>query len=120
MDARTGFPRAAKRYETVVILKPETLDDEVQEEMDKLTAFIEAEGAFEVSATNRGRQRTAYPINEQWEGIYVMVHFVAMPRVPKALQDMLSTPVVGDEPNIQRYMTIKYDLPKDKAVEEAA
>lgn len=113
VDPRTGYPRAAKKYETVIILKADTLDDEVQEEMDKLESFINSEGAIECSVMNRGRQRMAYPIKEQWEGIYVMVNFVSMPRVPKALQDMLSAPVVGgDEKNIVRYMTIKYDLPK--------
>jgi len=56
----------------------------------------------------RGRQRMAYPIKGNWEGIYVLFSFVSQFTTAPKVQRLLSTPVSGKEDSILRHMTFKY------------
>ena len=66
-----------RRYELMLVLRPDTADDRVQQILDRTTRGIaEAEGQV-VKVSPWGRRRLAYPISGQREGSYFIVVFDA-------------------------------------------
>lgn len=96
-----------RRYETLIVLRPDMTDEQRDIELAKFQAFLEKESAHNVQVTVRGRQRLAYPIKNFAEGIYVLYTYAAAPHVSQAVQKTLSTPEAGSELNILRHMTFK-------------
>lgn len=54
---------AMKKYETVLVLRPDMADDERDRQLAKLEAFLGTEGAQNVDCSVKGRTRMAYPVN---------------------------------------------------------
>jgi small subunit ribosomal protein S6 len=66
-----------RRYELMLVLRPDTADDRVQQILDRTTRGIaEAEGQI-VKVSPWGRRRLAYPISGHREGSYFIVVFDA-------------------------------------------
>ena len=66
-----------RRYELMLVLRPDTADDRVQQILDRTTRGIaEGEGQV-VKVSPWGRRRLAYPISGQREGSYFIVVFDA-------------------------------------------
>ena len=66
-----------RRYELMLVLRPDTADDRVQQILDRTTRGIaEAEGQI-VKVSPWGRRRLAYPISSYREGSYFIVVFDA-------------------------------------------
>jgi small subunit ribosomal protein S6 len=66
-----------RRYELMLVMRPDTPDDQVQSIIDKATrAVISAEGQI-VKVSPWGRRRLAYPIGQYREGSYFIVLFDA-------------------------------------------
>ena len=96
------------RYETMLILRPDILEEEQDQELAKLEAFLTKNGATDFKCMVRGRQRIAYPIDGDWFGIYVLCTYNAPPTTVKALEEQLSAPVAGNaKKNVVRQATFK-------------
>lgn len=96
------------RYETMLILRPDILEEEQDQELAKLEAFLAKNGATDFKCMVRGRQRIAYPIDGDWFGIYVLCTYNALPTTVKALEEQLSAPVAGNaKKNVVRQATFK-------------
>lgn len=68
-----------RRYELMLVLRPDTADDRVQQILDRTTRGIaEGEGQI-VKVSPWGRRRLAYPISGHREGSYFIVVFDAPP-----------------------------------------
>ncbi len=66
-----------RRYELMLVLRPDTADDRVQQILDRTTRGIaESEGQI-VKVSPWGRRRLAYPISGHREGSYFIVVFEA-------------------------------------------
>jgi small subunit ribosomal protein S6 len=66
-----------RRYELMLVLRPDTADDRVQQILDRTTRGIAATDGQIVKVSPWGRRRLAYPISGQREGSYFIVVFEA-------------------------------------------
>jgi small subunit ribosomal protein S6 len=66
-----------RRYELMLVLRPDTADDRVQQILDRTTRGIAAAEGQIVKVSPWGRRRLAYPIDGQREGSYFIVVFEA-------------------------------------------
>ena len=66
-----------RRYELMLVLRPDTPDEQVQSIIDKATrSVISGEGQI-IKVSPWGRRRLAYPIGQVREGSYFIVLFEA-------------------------------------------
>ena len=66
-----------RRYELMLVLRPDTPDEQVQALLDRATRSIAAAGGQIVKVSPWGRRRLAYPIGTHREGSYFLVLFDA-------------------------------------------
>jgi small subunit ribosomal protein S6 len=66
-----------RRYELMLVLRPDTPDEQVQVLLDRSTRSIGAAGGQIVKVSPWGRRRLAYPIGQYREGSYFLVLFDA-------------------------------------------
>ena len=64
-----------RRYELMLVLRPDTADDRVQQILDRTTRGIAAAEGQIVKVSPWGRRRLAYPISGYHEGSYFIVVF---------------------------------------------
>lgn len=92
------------KYEVVYIIRM-GLEDEMRAELiEKFKGIIEADGGVIEKIDEWGKRRLAYPIDDEPEGYYVLMHFEAKPELPKELERNFK---IND--NIMRYMVIRRD-----------
>lgn len=98
----------AFRYETMLVLRPDIMEEEQDQELAKMEAFLTKNGATDFKCMVRGRQRISYPIQGDWFGVYVLCTYKALPTTVRALEEQMSIPVAGNsQKNIVRQMTVK-------------
>lgn len=66
-----------RRYELMLVLRPDAPDDQVQAVIDRVTRSIAASEGQIVKVSPWGRRRLAYAIGQQREGSYFIVQFDA-------------------------------------------
>jgi small subunit ribosomal protein S6 len=66
-----------RRYELMLVIRPDTADDRVQQILDRTTRGIAAAEGQIIKVSPWGRRRLAYPIGGQREGSYFIVVFEA-------------------------------------------
>ncbi len=66
-----------RRYELMLVLRPDAPDDRIAAIIDRTTRQITADGGQIVKVAPWGRRRLAYPIQRQREGAYHIVVFEA-------------------------------------------
>lgn len=66
-----------RRYELMLVLRPDLADDRVQAVLERTTRAIAAGGGQIVKQAPWGRRRLAYPIEHQREGSYYIILFDA-------------------------------------------
>jgi small subunit ribosomal protein S6 len=66
-----------RRYELMLVLRPDAPDDRVQAVIDRTTRQIVAAGGQIVKVAPWGRRRLAYPIAHHREGSYQIIVFEA-------------------------------------------
>ncbi len=66
-----------RRYELMLVLRPDTPDEQVQALLDRSTRSIGTTGGQIVKVSPWGRRRLAYPIGQYREGSYFLVLFDA-------------------------------------------
>ena len=64
-----------RRYELMLVLRPDTADDRVQQILDRTTRGVAAAEGQIIKVSPWGRRRLAYPIAGQREGSYFIVVF---------------------------------------------
>ncbi len=108
------------RYETILVLHPSLGEEAVKALIEKFTSLIKEHGTLE-KVEEWGKRRLAYPIQDELEGYYVLMHFESAPdfpaelnRIYKITDGVLRTLVVRNE----------YEVPKpaeqDTPAQEAA
>ena len=66
-----------RRYELMLVLRPDTADDRVQQILDRITRGVAADGGQIVKVSPWGKRRLAYPIDSYREGSYFITVFDA-------------------------------------------
>ncbi|HZC32922.1 MAG TPA: 30S ribosomal protein S6, partial [Candidatus Bathyarchaeia archaeon] len=66
-----------RRYELMLVLRPDVADDKAQAVIDRTTRQIVAGGGQIVKVAPWGRRRLAYPIDRYREGSYHIILFEA-------------------------------------------
>ena len=66
-----------RRYELMLVLRPDAAEDRIQATLDRTTRGIAATGGQIVKVSPWGRRRLAYPIGQQREGSYYLLLFDA-------------------------------------------
>jgi small subunit ribosomal protein S6 len=72
-----GDQQAVRRYELMLVLKPDAPDEKAAAVIDRATRYVVAEGGQIVKVAPWGRRRLAYPIDRYREGSYHIVVFEA-------------------------------------------
>jgi small subunit ribosomal protein S6 len=68
-------PTAVRRYELMLVFRPDAPDDRIAAIIDRTTRQITAAGGQIVKVAPWGRRRLAYPIERHREGAYHIVVF---------------------------------------------
>ena len=72
-----GVEQAVRRYELMLVLKPDAPDERAAAVIDRTTRYVVASGGQIVKVAPWGRRRLAYPIDRYREGSYHIVVFEA-------------------------------------------
>jgi small subunit ribosomal protein S6 len=72
-----GVQQAVRRYELMLVLKPDAPDERASAVIDRTTRYVVAEGGQIVKVAPWGRRRLAYPIDRYRDGSYHIVVFEA-------------------------------------------
>ena len=81
-----------RRYELMLVVRPDVADDKSQAVIDRTTRQIVAAGGQIVKVAPWGRRRLAYPIDRHREGSYHIVLFEAPPRRSRSWSTASSSP----------------------------
>jgi small subunit ribosomal protein S6 len=92
----------SRNYEMMYILRPDLLEEQVEEAINKYQSFLSEQGAENIQIQNRGKRRLAYPIKKYLDGIYIQMNYQGDGTQVAPLERAMR---LGEE--VIRYLTIK-------------
>jgi small subunit ribosomal protein S6 len=95
-----------RRYELMLVLRPDTADDRVQQILDRTTRGIAAADGQIVKVSPWGRRRLAYPISGYREGSYFIVVFEALGEAIEEIERGLN---ITEE--VMRHLVVRLERP---------
>ena len=95
-----------RRYELMLVLRPDLADDKVQASLERTTRAIAAGGGQIVKQAPWGRRRLAYPIDHHREGSYYVILFEAPPTAIAELERGL---LISEE--VLRHLVTRVERP---------
>lgn len=104
-----------RRYELMIVLRPDLPDDRLQAVLDRTTRAISGGGGQIVKVAPWGRRRLAYQIDRYREGSYHIVLFDAPPEVIAELERGL---LITEE--VLRHLVTRVERPVRAARREEA
>lgn len=103
-------------YEMMYILRPDLLEEQVQQEVNKYRDLLREYQAEDIEVKIWGKRRLAYPIQKFQDGIYVLVNYRCDGKQVAPVERAMR---LSDE--VIRYLTLKVDeKPTDSPAEEPA
>jgi small subunit ribosomal protein S6 len=103
-----------RRYELMLVLRPDTADDRVQQILDRTTRGIAGSDGQIVKVSPWGRRRLAYPISGYREGSYFIVVFDAPSEAIEELERGLN---ITEE--VMRHLVTRIDRPASRRGDKA-
>ncbi len=95
-----------RRYELMLVLRPDVADDKSQAIVDRTTRGIVAAGGQIVKVAPWGRRRLAYPIDRHREGSY---HIILFEAPSDAIVELEHTLLITEE--VLRHLVTRVDRP---------
>ncbi|MGD0863017.1 MAG: 30S ribosomal protein S6 [Candidatus Limnocylindrales bacterium] len=95
-----------RRYELMLVLRPDLADDKVQASLERTARAIAAGGGQIVKQAPWGRRRLAYPIDHHREGSYHVVLFEAP---PDAITELERGLLISEE--VLRHLVTRVERP---------
>jgi small subunit ribosomal protein S6 len=95
-----------RRYELMLVLRPDLADDKVQAALERTARAIAGGGGQIVKQAPWGRRRLAYPIDHHREGSYYVVLFEAPPTAISELERGL---LISEE--VLRHLVTRVERP---------
>ncbi len=77
------------KYELVLIISPEIMDEALATKMDDVSQLITEKGGVISNVEQWGKRRLTYPIEHFTEGNYVLTRFALRPGLSKELEAKL-------------------------------
>ena len=99
-----------RRYELMLVIRPDVADDKSQALIDRTTRGIVASGGQIVKVAPWGRRRLAYPIDRHREGSY---HIILFEAPPEAIVELEHTLLITEE--VLRHLVTRVDRPAKSA-----
>lgn len=72
------------KYETIMIFNVNLGEESINSLADRFKKMIESNGTLD-NVEEWGKRKLAYPINDEIEGYYFLIHFTSKPDFPKEL-----------------------------------
>ncbi len=95
-----------RRYELMLVLRPDAPDDRVQAVVDRTTRQIATSGGQIVKVAPWGRRRLAYPIERYREGSY---HIVLFEAPAEAIAELERGLLITEE--VLRHLVVRVERP---------
>jgi small subunit ribosomal protein S6 len=95
-----------RRYELMLVLRPDVPDDRSQALIDRTTRQLVASGGQIVKVAPWGRRRLAYSIDRQREGSY---HIVLFEAPPEAIAELERGLLITEE--VLRHLVVRVERP---------
>ena len=95
-----------RRYELMLVIRPDVADDKSQALVDRTTRGISAAGGQIVKVAPWGRRRLAYPIDRHREGSY---HIILFEAPSEAIVELEHTLLITEE--VLRHLVTRVDRP---------
>lgn len=104
LQSLADAPNTLREYETIYILRPDTINDKVADVNGRVKSIIEERGGQILNVDNWGKRKLAYEIQKERKGIYLFWKYLGNPEIVAEFERnmRLLDPVM-------RYMTIKLD-----------
>jgi small subunit ribosomal protein S6 len=99
-----------RRYELMLVIRPDVADDKSQALVDRTTRQIITSGGQIVKVAPWGRRRLAYPIDRHREGSYQIILFEAP---PEAIAELEHTLLITEE--VLRHLVTRVERPTKTA-----
>jgi small subunit ribosomal protein S6 len=99
-----------RRYELMLVIRPDVADDKSQALVDRITRGITAAGGQIVKVAPWGRRRLAYPIDRHREGSY---HIILFEAPSEAIVELEHTLLITEE--VLRHLVTRVDRPAKSA-----
>src|SRR4051794_12317744 len=109
-----GVEQAVRRYELMLIIRPDAPDEKAAAVIDRTTRYVVASGGQIVKVAPWGRRRLAYPIDRHREGSY---HIVVFESPAEAIAELERSLQITEE--VLRYLVTRSEKPV-KARRDAA
>jgi small subunit ribosomal protein S6 len=103
-----------RRYELMLIIRPDAPDEKAAAVIDRTTRYVVAEGGQIIKVAPWGRRRLAYPIDRHREGSY---HIVVFESPAEAIAELERSLQITEE--VIRYLVTRSEKPV-KARRDAA
>ena len=91
-----------RRYETIVIIRPNAGEAELTGITDKITGIIENSGGSIVRIDNWGLKKLAYLIKQEQQGHYIYIEYAGMPAAVSEIERILRIDDLA-----LKYLTVK-------------
>jgi small subunit ribosomal protein S6 len=101
-----GAPTAVRRYELMLVFRPDAPDERISAIIDRTTRQITAAGGQIVKVAPWGRRRLAYAIDRHREGAY---HIVVFESPTEAIAELERDLQITEE--VLRHLTVRQDRP---------
>ena len=95
-----------RRYELMLVLRPDAAEDRVQAVLDRTTRGIAGAGGQIVKVSPWGRRRLAYPIGQHREGSYYLLLFDAP---SEAIGELERSLLITEE--VMRHLVTRLERP---------
>jgi small subunit ribosomal protein S6 len=95
-----------RRYELMLVIRPDVADDKSQALVDRTTRGIVSAGGQIVKVAPWGRRRLAYPIDRHREGSYQIILFESP---PEAITELEHTLLITEE--VLRHLVTRVERP---------
>jgi small subunit ribosomal protein S6 len=95
-----------RRYELMLVLRPDVADDKSQALIDRTTRGISTSGGQIIKVAPWGRRRLAYPIDRHREGSY---HIILFEAPPEAIVELEHTLLITEE--VLRHLVTRVERP---------
>ena len=109
-----GVEQAVRRYELMLIIRPDAPDEKAAAVIDRTTRYVVASGGQIVKVAPWGRRRLAYPIDRHREGSY---HIVVFESPAEAIAELERSLQITEE--VIRFLVTRSEKPV-KARRDAA
>ena len=95
-----------RRYELMLVLRPDVADDKAQAVIDRTTRQLVADGGQIVKVAPWGRRRLAYQIDRHREGSY---HIVVFEAPPTAIAELERALLITED--VLRHLVVRQERP---------